>query len=459
MIRTFVRASLLCMFLLMLVVFVACQSPSGSSSVEGESEEQATGGQSDGEQESSVDEENTLQLLIPNYYNDVEREQWGQVVDRFKELNPDIDVVLETGDVRVESGSLTALLQSEVNTPDVILMNAGPSRISVLSQGELIKPLDDTYEANQWENAVRPFAYDLIAGGDHIYEVPHMVDAIAHFYNIDVFDEYGLDVPETADEYIDLLETLAEESGIDPITVGARNGYAIGWLFGVMLEAMAGTEKLEEIFFEDGKWNDPEVVEVATAMTEWLDKGYISQDAVTLQETDSKFKFLNKQAAIYTGGTYLITDLAEEGLHDSVGFFMAPSFIDGEEAKPTGGIGQSWVVPTGANNEDAAELWLDYILSSDYAEIVYSFPDYNFILASTASMDVEPVGDVLRDAAIDVADGSGYNPSVFIGVETGEAYFQNLQGLVGDLTTPEEAMNAIEEAAQADKANGFQLKR
>ncbi len=455
------RRSLLFISLLLLVGLAACQSPSGGSSVEVESNEQAAEEQNDGgqEQEASEDEQNTLQLLIPNYYNDVERDQWRQVVDRFSELNSEIEVVLETGDVRVESGSLTALLQSEVNTPDVLLMNAGPSRISVLSQGELIKPLDDIYEANQWENAVRPFAYDLIAGGDHIYEVPHMVDAIAHFYNIDVFEEYGLDVPETPDEYIEVLETLSAESSIDPITVGARNGYAIGWLFGAMLEAKAGTEKLEEIFFEDGKWNDPEVVEVATAMTEWLDKGYISQDAVTLQETDSKFKFLNKQAAIYTGGTYLITDLAEEGLLDSVGFFMAPSFIDGEEAKPTGGIGQSWVVPKGAKNQDAVELWLEFILSSDYAEIVYSFPDYNFILASTDSMDVEPVGNVLRAAAIDVADGSGYNPSVFIGVETGEAYFQNLQGLVGGLTTPEEAMNAIEEAAQEDKANGFQLKR
>ncbi|MGJ9384819.1 ABC transporter substrate-binding protein [Salipaludibacillus sp. CF4.18] len=451
MLSKLMKLSILLLGLMLLAVTAACSSP---SSIQNQNQSDV---EKDEESEEQSSDGDTLQLLIPNYYNDVEREQWAQVVDKFKELNPDIEVKLEAGDVRVESGSLTALLQSNVNTPDAILMNAGTSRISVLSDGELIRPLNEIYESNGWQDAVRPFAYNLIASEDNIYEVPHMVDAIGHFYNTDIFEEHGLEAPTTNDEYIELLDTLASETDIAPITVGARNGYAIGWLFGVMLESMAGTEKMEEVFFGDGKWNDPELVKVATTLTEWQEKGYISEDAVTLQETDAKFNFLNKQAAIYSAGTYLITDLAAEDLHDSVGFFMAPSFMDDGSAEPTGGIGQSWVVPTDAKKPNLSEKWLNFILSTDYAEIVYSFEDYNFILASTASMEIDPVGDVLRQAADRVEEGSSYNPSVFIGVETSEAYFQNLQGLVGGLVSPEEAMNAIEEAAQEDKANGFQL--
>ncbi|MFC0471403.1 ABC transporter substrate-binding protein [Halalkalibacter kiskunsagensis] len=455
--KKYVKAAGMFLLLILLALSTACQSPAGSPNVETEkTSEQGTEETAKSEGQS---EEQSLKLLIPNYYNEVEREQWAQVIDRFSELHPELDVTVETGDVRVESGSLTALLHSKVNTPDAILMNAGPSRISVLSDAELIRPLDEMYDENHWQDAVRPFAYNLIAGNEQIFEVPHMIDAIAHFYNKDVFEDHGVKVPETPDEYIDMLEKLAEVEGVDPITVGARNGYAIGWLFGVMIEAMAGTDKLEEILYEDGNWNDPEIVKVAEALVDWVDKGFIPKDAVTLQEADSKFKFLNKQAAIYTGGTYLITDLSQENLQDSVGFFMMPSLVGGKTARPTGGIGQSWVVPTDAKNVDSVEMWLNFILSPDYAEVVYSYSDYNFIIASSAAAEVEPVGDVLKSAAEDVKDGSGYNPSVFIGVETGESYFQNLQGLVGGLISPQEAMDNIEQGAQKDKEKGFQLKR
>ncbi|WP_413374994.1 ABC transporter substrate-binding protein [Alkalihalobacillus sp. 1P02AB] len=441
--------------LLFLVLLTAgCQSPAASPDGQNDEVNEQSTEQSDGESG-----EQTLKLLIPNYYNEVEREQWTQVIERFRELHPDIEVNVENGDVRVESGSLTALLQSKVNTPDAILMNAGPSRISLLSDAELIRPLDELYDKNDWKGAIRPFAYDLVSGNDHIYEVPHMIDAIAHFYNIDVFEENGIEVPETPEQYFEMLEKLEAVNGVDPLTVGARNGYAIGWLFGVMIEAMAGTDKLEEILYGEGSWNDHEIVQVAEALVEWVDKGFIPQEAVTLTEADSKFKFLNKQAAIYTGGTYLITDLAQENLQDSVGYFMMPSFLEGNTARPTGGIGQSWVIPTEAENVKAAETWVKFILSVDYAEVVYSYSDYNFILASTAAMDVVPAGNVLKTAANDVQDGSGYNPSVFIGVETGESYFQNLQGLVGGLISPQAAMDNIEEGAKKDKEKGFQLRR
>ncbi|TDL32770.1 extracellular solute-binding protein [Jeotgalibacillus sp. S-D1] len=436
--------SFISLVLLLSIFMAGCQSPSASPGAgNGEEEAKAEDG----------DSSNTLSLLIPNYYNSVEEEQWSLVIEKFKELHPDIEVQLETGDVRVESGSLTSLLQSGVNTPDVILMNSGPSRISVLSEAELIQPLNDLYEENSWKEALRESAYQLIAGEENMYEVPHMMDAIAYFYNKDVFEENGVNVPASEKEFMKALQKL-KENDVAPITIGARNGYAIGWLFGIMLESVAGTEKMEEVLYGDGKWNDPEVLKTAEMLKEWVDSGYISKNAVTLTEADSKFDFLNKQSAMYPGGTYLITELAEQDLQDSVGFFMMPSFIDNQTAEPTGGIGQSWVIPTKADNRDTATVWLNFILSQDYVETAYSSPDYNFILASSISTEVEPAGDVLNDASQELEQGSSYNPSVFIGVETKEAYFQNLQGLVGGLVTPGEAMNNIEAEAEKERSEG-----
>jgi raffinose/stachyose/melibiose transport system substrate-binding protein len=437
--------------LVLLMITTACQSPTSSS--EGQSKTKSN----EVKNESASGNNNVLDLLIPNYYNDIEKKQWESVVEKFKEINPDIDVNITKGDVQVESGKLPTLLQSGIEPPDVILMNAGPGRVSILSDVNLIQPLNDLYDKNKWKDDLRTFAYDLISKGDNIYEVPHMIDAIGMFYNKDIFEQHGVEVPTNKDEFLKALQTLKDE-GVAPITVGARNGYAIGWIFGVMMESVMGTEQVVELLYGDGKWNDPKVVEVAEMMADWVEKGYITKESVTQTQPDSKFRFLSKQAAIEAEGTYLITDLADQKLEDSVNMFMMPSFVDGDVAQPVGGIGLTWVVPTKAKDVEYAEKWMDFILSEDYSNIVLNLPDYNFIPASKSSESIKPVGDVLKSAMKSIEDGSGYNPSVFMGVEAKEAYYQNLQGLVGGLVTPQEAMENIEKGAEKDRANGFSLK-
>ncbi|MBS4208245.1 extracellular solute-binding protein [Bacillus sp. FJAT-50079] len=442
------KGILIVMILVMYAFTSGCQSPSASPQEEGKKEKE----------EAAEDGEKLLNLLIPNYYNDVEKKQWATVVDKFKEMNPGVEVKVETGDVQVESGSLPALLQSGVNTPDAILMNAGPGRVSILSEAELIQPINHLYERNNWQDQLRPFAYNLIAGDEEIYELPHMIDAIALYYNKEIFEKHNIEIPKTSEEFLAVLQSLAD-AGEEPITVGARNGYAIGWIFSVMLEAVVGTEKVEEIIYGDGKWNDPKVVEVAQMLADWVEKGFIPKESVTLTQADSSFKFLNKQAAIYSAGTYIITDLSEQNLENDVGYFMMPSFIDGKTAKPTGGIGQTWVIPTKAEDPELAEKWLNFIVSKEFSETVMNFPDYNFIPASKVSMDIQAAGNILNQAIEDVKEGSGYNPTVFIGTEAKEAYYQNLQGVVGGLISPQEAMDNIEAGAEKDRANGHKLNK
>lgn len=439
-------------FLLALIMLftVACQAPTSST------DDQTKTDSNKAENETADGNSDVLDIMIPNFYNDVEKEQWGTVVEKFKEMNPDIEVNLTNGDVQVESGKLPTLLQSGIEPPDVILMNGGPGRVSILSDVNLIQPLNELYDKNNWKDALRPFAYDLISRGENIFEVPHMTDATALFYNKDIFEQHGVELPTTNEEFLKALQTL-KEAGVAPITVGARNGYAIGWLFGSMMESVMGTEKVKELLYGDGKWNDPEVVQVAQLMADWVEEGYITKESVTQTEADSKFRFLSKQAAISANGTYLITDIADQKLEDSVDMMMIPSFVDGDVAQPIGGVGLTWVVPTKAQNVDYAEKWMDFILSKEYSEIVLNMPDYNFIPASKASMDIEPVGEVLKSAMRSTEEGSGYNPSVFIGVEAKEAYYQNLQGLVGGLITPQEAMDNIEKGAEKDRENGYSL--
>ena len=98
-------------------------------------------------------------------------------------------------------------------------------------------------------------------------------------------------------------------------------------------------------------------------------------------------------------------------------------------------------------------------MSEDYAQVVLGDPTYNLILASKAAMSIKPAGSLLAEAMSSIEKESGYNPSVFIGSEAKQAYYQNLTGLIGGLVKPKDAMDNIAAAAEKDVAAGYKLSR
>lgn len=117
-------------------------------------------------------------------------------------------------------------------------------------------------------------------------------------------------------------------------------------------------EKVEEVFYGKGKWNDPEMVKATETLNEWVNKGFIAKEAVSLTFPDAKAQFLDKKAAMYASGTPTITDIASMKPEDSIGHMTFPSFIEGQKTNPTGGLGYSWVVPK--NTKQTREALIKY---------------------------------------------------------------------------------------------------
>ncbi|GAA0133354.1 extracellular solute-binding protein [Paenibacillus sp. YSY-4.3] len=440
-------ASLLLIFAL---VLSGCQSPAGSSSKQNES-----GAKSNGASSQQAGGDRTLRLMIPNYFNDLEKNIWSNVVKNFENDNPGIKVELTTGDMQVENGKLTTILQSGVTPPDAMLINAGAGRVKILADANLIKPLDEEYKENGWQDKIKPFAYNLVSGSEHIYELPHSMDALQAYYHKDMFEQYGIQVPTTQEELIQAFDKL-KEAGITPISVGARDRFPISWMFSTLLESGAGREKMENLLYGDGRWDDPEVVAAIEALELWVKKGYVAKESISQTAADAKFAFLNKKTAIGFYSSQIIVDAVENKVDNNLGAFTIPSFIDGKTAAPASGLGTTWVIPSKAENDDLAITWLNYVLS-DFSKVVLADTNYNYILVSKSAESIQPAGQLLEQAMKAVEQDSGYNPAVFIGPETKEAYFQNLQGVVGGLTSPLEAAKKIQEGKEKDTAAGYKI--
>ena len=95
------------------------------------------------------------------------------------------------------------------------------------------------------------------------------------YYNRAIFDKYGLEVPTTYDEYVQVCDTL-KENGVTPVALASTADDA--WLVSQYIQQLSDGIKGDELFnsIKDGtgKWNDEGMVEAGKLFQEEVNKGY-----------------------------------------------------------------------------------------------------------------------------------------------------------------------------------------
>lgn len=440
---------LICFFVALVLIISGCSTPNATSS--------KTEDKQDKETQVSESDSKTLKIMVRPHATDVDQQHWDKVVEAFETKHEGVTVEVQSGDVAVESGKLPTMLNSGITPPDAILINAGPARVSVLSNAGLIDTLNTWYENNNWKEKMNPMAFEMASIYGDIYEMPHFLDYTAIGYNSDILEKENIEVPTTPEALYSSMDRL-KELGYTPFALGARAGFGYAQLFGQMLEGVAGTEAVEELFFGEGKWTDPPILKTAQLLKEWVDKGYIAKEAVSLTYADQVSLFTRKEAAFFPDSAYNISDYIAADVEDTVGTMTFPAFTEGVQPKPTGGIGYTWVVPSGAENKDLAEQWLNFMME-DYTEIAFSDPNTYFVPATKQAFELTPAGSMLAEMIDKIEGGQGHHPTINMGNEAKEAFIQNIPGIIGGLVTPEEAMANIEVGKQKDIEKGFSLKK
>ncbi|MEX2104362.1 MAG: ABC transporter substrate-binding protein [Bacilli bacterium] len=438
--------TLIIMMLMLAMVVVGC-----SSNEEGNETNSTTAKVNE-----KSNEPRTLTLMVRPYPNEVEKEQWVRMGDAFEEKNEGITVEFVTGDVAVESGKLTTMLNSGETPPDSILMYAGPARVAILSGAGLLTPLNDMYEANNWKDDLFPWVYDVVTLKEKTYELPHSVDYLGISHNIKTFEGLGIEYPTNAEEFYAVGAKL-KEAGKFPVALGIRGGYASSWLFGNILSAVAGTENVEKLMFGEAKWTDEPFVRAAEELKKWVDLGIIDSSAVSLTSDDQQALFLQNKAGYETASGYNINNYITANILEDVEIRPLPSFTEGVTSLATGGVALTWVVPVKSENKDLVEEWFKFIIK-DYPALNLADFEASQIPATKAAFEAETPNPLMANLIERLKEGVGYNPTVYIGNNTKEKYLQALQGLIGGLLTPLEAMEIAEEGRLLDVEAGFSLK-
>ena len=158
-----------------------------------------------------------------NATEDLISKGYAEVIDRFnKDYEGQYHVTPITTNLEEYYTKLNALVAAG-ETPDVFICSPGANMNDYALTGVAAK-LDD-YLADGWKDT---FTSDAVFGGstypDGIYAVPLNIAAACVFYNTEMFEAAGAEVPKTFTELLDACQKL-QDAGYTPITISAGTAW------------------------------------------------------------------------------------------------------------------------------------------------------------------------------------------------------------------------------------------
>lgn len=431
--------SLLLVIFLIFVTLVGCGAPGASKEV--------TQDKTDTLKESSKEsskETNKSDKQVTLKVGGIEYQYTQAEIKEFEKRNPDIKIDWNEGGNNFEDGSIQALLRSG-SGPDVMVVSSGPGRVGLLSDAGLIKPLEDTLFKYNIEERYQQWVIDQtrIQGKGKVYELVEGVDVFQVYYNKEMFDKVGITVPTTWKEFMDNSNKL-KEAGILPIVAGFRKGIGGGWMLGNIVEASAGKDVMTDVIYGDGKFDQEQIILGAEMLKELVDNKYVDgKEAASIDQNQAQAAFLSEQGAMNISPQGMIAKARKEGTDVSkFGSFLLPSREEERPSRPSAGLAHSWIISNSTKNMAAAERWLDWVSSEDYARVAAE--NGGALVPVVKLPDDIKLDPAIEDATKKLENGAGYNPSVYLPAKAKDAWYAAAEGIVTGSTTPEEGMKGVE---------------
>lgn len=149
--------------------------------------------------------------------------------------------------------------------------------------------------------------------GEEVYTLPFYDTSIGIIYNKVLFKRYGLSIPATYDEFLEVCEKLLQ-NGVAPLAVGGShsdtNSNWMNYFFLTMVEKEnSGWQQKRregEVSFQDA-----DMKEALKSYQELMSSAYILEDSINMNDNQIIVKLLNQNVAMFLAEPGMFTEILE----------------------------------------------------------------------------------------------------------------------------------------------------
>lgn len=351
------------------------------------------GGSSDGDS-SAKGGKTELELFSSKAEN---KDVLQQLVDKFNEAHEDVTIKITAP---ADAGTVLKTRMAKNDMPDIVMMGGDNNYTEVESAGMLVDLSDQDYISNIQDSYMQ-MVYDVNKDKEEkAYGVPYATNASGVIYNVDKFEELGLEIPKTWDEFIDVLDQI-KDAGEQPLLMT----YKDAWTSLCPWNSMA-PDLQPDGFTDDRKegkttfaGTHEEIVEKYLTLLD-----YAQDDFMGLTYDDGNKAFANGDAAMIINGNWAINQYKNANADINVNMFALPASNDESKNYVTSGVDVLMGVCKDSANEDMAKEFVSFMMEPENAQ---TYIDDQF--AFSAIKDVEQNNETVAGVKEDIANGKVAN--------------------------------------------------
>ncbi|MAM09767.1 MAG: ABC transporter substrate-binding protein [Rhizobiaceae bacterium] len=310
-----------------------------------------------------------LSLLVDNSSDTVAIAK--ALTDAYTEANPDVTFSIETRPGGGEGDNIVKTRLATGEMDDIFLYNSG-SLLQALRPSRTLEPLDDLPNIG---NVMESFTSTVSDADGHIYGVPvqpAMGGGI--FYNIPVYEELGLNVPKTWDEFMANNAVIAEKTDKAPIIQTYRDTWTSQlFVLADFYNVQVQDPDFAKLYTENkAKFADtPAALKGFERLQEAHDAGYFNEDFGAASYNDGLHMVATGEGVHYPMLTFAIGAIQQNDpdLLKDVGFFAQPG-DDPEHNGLTVWMPAAYYIPKGGDHVDAAKDFVNFVASPAACDII-----------------------------------------------------------------------------------------
>ncbi|WP_011582024.1 MULTISPECIES: ABC transporter substrate-binding protein [Chelativorans] len=303
-------------------------------------------------------------LTIESWRNDDLAIWQEQLIPAFEAQNPGIKVVFSPSAPTEYNAALNAKLDAG-SAGDLITCRPFDASLELYNKSQLADLTDLPGMENFSDVAKSAWQTD---DGSATFCVP-MASVIHGFiYNKDAFEELGLQVPQTEDEFFAVLDKIKEDGNYIPLAMGTKDLWEAATMGyqNIGPNYWKGEEGRLALIKGEQKLTDPQWVDPFTTLARWKD--YLGDGFEAQTYPDSQNLFTLGRAAIYPAGSWEISVFNTQ-VEFEMGAFPPPVKAAGDTCYISDhtdiGIGLNAKSP----NAEAARTFLTWVASDEFAKI------------------------------------------------------------------------------------------
>lgn len=362
------------------------------------------------------------------------------IVAAFEDEHPNVTVKVESATFDDYNKGLALSLASD-DAPDVVLLNL----IGNLAKNSLVLPLNGYADLYSWNDSVpsslrAQWSTDKdfsSLGGDTLYAMPTSLTLVGLFYNKALAAQIGLDgPPSTFDEFTADL-AAAKAAGVLPIQLGNAEGHASFFVQGIGQSIDGAASANDWALGKSGTFDTKGNLAGATALVDWVDKGYVPADANGADLQTAVTAFVGGKGLFLNDGNWDAGTIGA-GLGDDAGFISFP----GAKATAIGGS-IAYGISSKSEHPNAAAAFLDFLKSDDAAPAQFEagFLPVNVSAVTSSTPLQQDIIDALAKVNADdgiVAFNNNVTPTIVDTLRVGT------QELIGHQTDPKSFVKTVQ---------------